>query len=142
MPLRPSLLKLALVAFAPVIVSRPFSSASSTLRIEAMGPRRLQVELTSTPPGLSLDSARTAETAQAGRGDARGGRRRRFSPDARRDRAGNGISPPPIRQPVNAPQACRSDLGTRRDACPPARWSLSACGPGPSAAEVMWEYAA
>jgi hypothetical protein len=61
MPLRPSLLKLALVVFAPVIVSSPFSSASSTLRVEAMGPRRLQVELTSTPPGLFLDSARTAE---------------------------------------------------------------------------------
>ena len=61
MPLRPSLLTPALVAFALVAVSKPFASPSSTLRIEAMGPRRLQVELTSTPPGLSLDSARTAE---------------------------------------------------------------------------------
>ena len=61
MPLRPSVLILALVAFVPVVVSRPLSSPTSTLRIEAMGPRRLQVELTSTPPGLFLDSARTAE---------------------------------------------------------------------------------
>ena len=61
MPSRFSLLSLALAAFMPIVVSRPFSSPSSTLRIEAMGPRRLQVELTSTPPGLFLDSARTAE---------------------------------------------------------------------------------
>src|SRR5512143_3173154 len=61
MPSRPSLLILALAAFTPMVVSKPFSSPSSTLRIEAMGPRRLQVELTSTPPGLFLDSARTAE---------------------------------------------------------------------------------
>ena len=60
MPLRPSVLILALLAFVPVVVSRPLSSPTSTLRIEAMGPRRLQVELTSTPPGLFLDSARTA----------------------------------------------------------------------------------
>ena len=61
MPSRLSLLSLALAAFMPIVVSRPFSSPSSTLRIEAMGPRPLQVELTSTPPGLFLDSARAAE---------------------------------------------------------------------------------
>ena len=61
MPSRHSLLILALAAFTPIVAPKTFSSPSSTLRIEAMGPRRLQVEITSTPPGLFLDSARTAE---------------------------------------------------------------------------------
>jgi hypothetical protein len=66
MPSRFSHLIPALMAIAPVALlgtaaQAPFSSPSSTLRIEAMGPRRLQVELTSTPAGLFPDSARTAE---------------------------------------------------------------------------------
>ena len=61
MPLRPSPPILVLAVVAPLVVSRPLPSPSSTLRIEAMGPRRLEVELTSTPPGLFSDSARTAE---------------------------------------------------------------------------------
>ncbi len=69
MPTRLSHLIPAFIAFTPAavcggITHGSFPSASSTLRIEAMGPRRLQVVLTSTPPGLFLDSTRTAE-AQA-----------------------------------------------------------------------------
>jgi hypothetical protein len=58
---RTSRLALPILAFAVVasasLPSSP-SSISSTLRIEAIGPPRLQVALTSTPAGLFLDSAR------------------------------------------------------------------------------------
>jgi hypothetical protein len=69
MPTRLSYSLTIFIAVAPTsllggLPHSPFSLASTALRIEAMGPRRLQVELTSTPPGLSLDSARTA-AAQA-----------------------------------------------------------------------------
>jgi hypothetical protein len=66
MPRRLSHVIPVLVAVAPAavlgsITHTPVSTTSSTLRIEAMGPRPLHVELTSIPAGLVLDSARTAE---------------------------------------------------------------------------------
>jgi hypothetical protein len=62
-PLRlmPSLLTLATIAILGGAGHFRFSSSYARLRVEALGPRRLQVELSSVPPGLLLDSTETGE---------------------------------------------------------------------------------
>jgi len=56
----------ASIAFASVTLlgsatTSGLTATTSTLRIESMSPRRLQVEIASTPPGLSTDSVSTRE---------------------------------------------------------------------------------